>query len=161
MTTFLLYSEEHTAALARLVAEKLQRGYCVLLQGTLGAGKTFFARHLVRALVGDDALEVVSPTFLLVQDYQAKAGFPVMHYDFYRLEREEELWELGLEEMTRTAVTIIEWPGIAMPYLPKDQLAISFEMVENQPDARSVTLEAYGACEPLLSQLHEEWTPDV
>ena len=83
-----LPDEAATAALAHRLAPALAAGDVLALRGDLGAGKTAFARSLIRALVGDDETEVPSPTFTLVQTYDTATGAgdaPVWHFDLYRL----------------------------------------------------------------------------
>jgi len=86
-----------TERLAGRLAPLLRPGDLVLLGGDLGAGKTAFARALLRALADDPALEVPSPTFTLVQPYETRR-LPVLHADLYRLGSAEEVFELGLDE---------------------------------------------------------------
>src|SRR5690606_35179228 len=88
-----LPDEVATARLAEDVAMRVRPGDVIALSGGLGAGKTSFARALLRALADDAALEVPSPTFTLVQTY-ALARFPVSHVDLYRLAGAGELEEL-------------------------------------------------------------------
>lgn len=79
------------------------------LSGPLGAGKTVLARGFVRRLCGE--IEVVSPTFNLVQSYvPKKLGCPLYHLDLYRLKNPAEVWELGLEDMLDEGICLIEWP---------------------------------------------------
>lgn len=79
------------------------------LEGELGAGKTVFAKGLARHY-GVDPNQVTSPTFALVARY-GEGSRPVYHLDLYRIERPEELRELGIEEMEEEeAVVIVEWP---------------------------------------------------
>jgi tRNA threonylcarbamoyladenosine biosynthesis protein TsaE len=107
-TTLALPTLAATEALAARLAPLLRSGDAVLLQGQLGAGKTAFARALLRALTGDPALDVPSPSFTLVQTYDTPAG-PVHHYDLWRIDRADDLAELGLEEAVRD-IALIEWP---------------------------------------------------
>lgn len=116
-------------ALAASFAPLLQRGDCLLLEGDLGAGKTEFARALIRALANDDALEVTSPTFTLMQSYPVtlrgeKAA--CWHVDLYRIEDPAELVELGLEDALEEGVLLVEWPGIAQTAFPPEALHITF-----------------------------------
>lgn len=97
-----------TQAFATLVAEVSQPGDVITLQGDLGAGKSEFARAFIRSLLGLDT-QVPSPTFTLVQLYD-ETDLPVWHFDLYRLEKAEEVWELGLEEALEGGICLIEWP---------------------------------------------------
>ena len=106
--TLFLTDDDATAALGRRLAAILRPGDLVLLEGDLGAGKTALARTVVRTLVGDDRLDVPSPSFALVQPYEAN-GFPVLHADLYRLGGPREVDELGLFDRA-DAIVLVEWP---------------------------------------------------
>ena len=129
------------ADLARLeraagtLAESLQPGDVVALTGALGAGKTTFARALVHALHGAD--EATSPTFTFWHRY---AGSPnVNHLDLYRVERPEELVELGLEEAFESdAVVLIEWPERAPGLVPRTAVRVTIAGAGSEP--RTLTI---------------------
>lgn len=106
--TLFLADDDATAALGRRLAAVLRPGDLVLLEGDLGAGKTALARTVVRTLVGDDRLDVPSPSFALVQPYEAN-GLPVLHADLYRLGGPREVDELGLFDRA-DAIVLVEWP---------------------------------------------------
>ena len=104
-------SEAQTIALAQDVAATLDAGDVVCLYGTLGMGKSVFARAVIRALCGDNDLDVPSPTFTLVQIYdEPDMPAPIWHFDLYRLEEAEEIYETGWEEALGEAILLIEWP---------------------------------------------------
>jgi tRNA threonylcarbamoyladenosine biosynthesis protein TsaE len=106
--TLFLADDEATAALGRRLAAVLRPGDLVLLEGDLGAGKTALARTVIRTLVGDIRLDVPSPSFALVQPYEAN-GLPVLHADLYRLGGPREVDELGLFDRP-DAIVLVEWP---------------------------------------------------
>lgn len=126
-----LASLEDTKALAESIAPALRVGDALCLSGDLGAGKTTFTQHLVRAL-GCDA-EVTSPTFTMLQTYPvtlAGQKTELWHYDLYRVEDPKALTELGLEE-AREKLLVIEWPERCRDlYLPS-QLTLAFSFVDN------------------------------
>lgn len=113
----------------------------LLLDGELGAGKTFFASALIHALGLPESIPVTSPTFTLMHHYHGK--FPICHADAYRLERPEELLTLGLQEaIDQEAVVIVEWGSRLAPSLRASWLGITFAFVDAM--ARGVQLSAYG-----------------
>ena len=103
-----LSDDAATAALGARLAAALAPGSLVLLEGDLGAGKTALARSIVRTLVGDPRLDVPSPSFALVQPYEAN-GRPLLHADLYRLREAREIDELGLFDRA-DAIVLVEWP---------------------------------------------------
>ncbi len=131
-----------TAALARAVAGRARQGDVIALSGDLGAGKTHFARAFIHALSGDEAETVPSPTFTLVQVYE-RTPAPVWHFDLYRLEQPEEVYELGFEDALAQGISLIEWPERLGPLLPRDRLDIALAFTEN-PDARLAALSGHG-----------------
>jgi tRNA threonylcarbamoyl adenosine modification protein YjeE len=101
-------SDEHaTTRLAQLLAPLLTAGDTVLFEGEIGAGKTHFCRSLIQARLGHDE-DVPSPTFTLVQSYDADVG--IVHADLYRLTHPDEARELGLDEAFQTCICLVEWP---------------------------------------------------
>jgi tRNA threonylcarbamoyladenosine biosynthesis protein TsaE len=111
MVEIFLADESATNAVGARLAALLRPGDLVLLDGDLGAGKTALARAVIRALTGDPRLEVPSPTFALVQPYEA-AGIPIIHADLYRLASEREIDELGFFD-NPDAIVLVEWPARA------------------------------------------------
>lgn len=133
-----LADEAATGRLAEDVAAVLKPGDVIALEGDLGAGKTSFARSLLRALAGDAALEVPSPTFTLVQDYPLRR-FPVAHFDLYRLGGPDELTEIGFDAAIRGGAALVEWPDRAGDEMPAE--ALRLELVQGPgPDARVARL---------------------
>jgi tRNA threonylcarbamoyladenosine biosynthesis protein TsaE len=118
-----LEDEAATAALARRLAPYLQLGDVIALSGDLGAGKTSFARALIRAMSGPEEAEreVPSPTFTLVQSYETSAG-PIHHFDLYRIQSPDELTEIGWEEALADGIVLVEWPQRAGALLPAGRL---------------------------------------
>ncbi|MEE7477317.1 tRNA (adenosine(37)-N6)-threonylcarbamoyltransferase complex ATPase subunit type 1 TsaE [Methylobacterium hispanicum] len=105
-----LPEEGATEDLGLFLAEFLLPGDVVALSGGLGGGKTTLARAVIRELTGDPDLEVPSPTFTLVQPYTGRDGRMIVHADLYRLRGADELVEIGFDEMTEAAITLVEWP---------------------------------------------------
>jgi tRNA threonylcarbamoyladenosine biosynthesis protein TsaE len=119
-----LYDQAGTEALAATLAGRLRPGDAVLLSGPLGAGKSTFARALIRAAAGDPALDVPSPSYTLVQSY-ATPDLTLHHFDLWRLSGPHGLVELGWEE-ARADVVIVEWPDRLGEFLPADAIEIAF-----------------------------------
>src|SRR5581483_3687640 len=139
-----LVDEKATQALMLDVAAVLEPGDLITLSGDLGAGKTTFARALIRHLAGDDAIEVPSPSFTLMQTYELPR-FTLVHADLYRLSGPGELAELGFEDIPESAVTVLEWPDRAAGALPADRLDIALTLVPAQgPAARHARITGYG-----------------
>lgn len=127
--------ETETGQLADDIAMILKAGDVVCLSGDLGAGKSTFARALIRTFAADVGLEVPSPTFTLVQTYEFPR-FDLSHFDLYRLEEPEELEELGLEDLLETGAALIEWPERAESLLPRDALWIQIVQPDEETDNR-------------------------
>ena len=134
-----LADEAATARFAATLAPLVQRGDVIALWGDLGAGKTIFARGFLRALGVEE--DVPSPTFTLVQSYPAGA-VTVYHFDLYRIEAVEEIYELGIEDAFEDGVSLIEWPDRLRGLLPGDRLDITFEIV---PSGRRALVTAHGS----------------
>lgn len=113
-------SQPDLEAHARALGTLLSSGHCIALSGPLAAGKSVFARALIRHRIGDPEAEVPSPTFTLVQYYHAEEGTPLVHADLYRLSDPQEIFEIGLLDDMLDAICIIEWPERAAPLLPVD-----------------------------------------
>ncbi|MEE9291927.1 MAG: tRNA (adenosine(37)-N6)-threonylcarbamoyltransferase complex ATPase subunit type 1 TsaE [Acidobacteriota bacterium] len=122
--TLVTHSESETTRAGVELAADLAPGDVVLLIGDLGLGKTVLARGIAAGL-GVDPSEVHSPTFTLVNQYQGRV--PVHHVDLYRIERESDLGELGLEEILGgEGVAIVEWGERLGRYGVRDGLEVSF-----------------------------------
>lgn len=113
---FNLKNETETICLGQKLAHLAQKGDVFALYGTLGMGKSVLARAFVQELT--HAEEVPSPTFTLVQSYEAPE-FEIYHFDLYRLKNPDEIFEIGVEEAIYEGVSLIEWPERMLPYLPR------------------------------------------
>ncbi|MGZ8409827.1 MAG: tRNA (adenosine(37)-N6)-threonylcarbamoyltransferase complex ATPase subunit type 1 TsaE [Hyphomicrobium sp.] len=139
--------------LAQVVALKIRAGDTLALHGDLGAGKTTFARALIRAMLGDDEAEVPSPTFALVQSYETPR-LGLAHIDLYRLSDENEALELGISDLAANGAVLIEWPERAPSLLGGDRLDIMLSE-SGGGDLRDVVVEARGTWEPRLARLRD------
>jgi tRNA threonylcarbamoyladenosine biosynthesis protein TsaE len=132
--------EQATAALGAALAEVLPAGTTVALCGTLGAGKTRLVQAIAEAL-GVDRHNVISPTFVLVQEHHGRR--PIYHIDAYRLRDDDEFLALGPEEFFDSdALTLIEWADRVEDCLPKDHIEVRIEVVG--PESRRFEINAVG-----------------
>jgi N-acetylmuramate 1-kinase len=139
-----LENEDAIAGLAADVAALVGPGDLVTLSGGLGAGKTAFARALIRILTGEQDIEVPSPAFTLMQIYEG-LNFPILHADFYRIEKPRELMELGFDEACDGALVLVEWPERAGDTLDAGRLDIELSLDPDKgPGYRAVTLTGSG-----------------
>ncbi|MBB4186644.1 hypothetical protein GGE07_003304 [Sinorhizobium terangae] len=132
-----LKDEAATIELGEDLALALKAGDCVALSGDLGAGKSTFARALLRAIADDETLEVPSPTFTLVQNYDLR--IPVAHFDLYRLADASELDELGFDEALSDGICLVEWPEKAEEALPSERITLTFT---HEGDGRRLAISA-------------------
>ncbi len=106
--------------------------------GQMGAGKTTFITALCRVLGVEDTVN--SPTFTLVNEYEAGDGMPIWHFDFYRIERLEEALDIGFEEyLYGDGLCLIEWPENIGPLLPEDCLKVRLEVTGD--DRRRISFD--------------------
>lgn len=134
-----LSSEDETTKLAQAIAPHLQGGDVILLEGSIGAGKSFFSRALILSLL-EIPEDIPSPTFTLVQTYEAP-DFEIWHCDLYRLTSPYEAQELGLEDAFEDAVCLVEWPDRLGDLSPQDALKFHLETTDT-PQTRHATLTA-------------------
>ena len=135
-----LKDEDATADLAQKIASCAKIGDVIYLRGTLGMGKSSFARAFIRSQSDVKNLEVPSPTFTLVQTYM-DLKVPVWHFDLYRLECPEEIDEIGIDEALSSAVSLIEWPERLGSLSFANTLSITLEP-GIEPDGRFAHLSA-------------------
>ena len=126
--SFYCKDEEDTKKLATKFAKIAKKGDVLALYGTLGAGKSTFSRYFIQSLCGN--IDVPSPTFTLVQMYDTDY-FTIYHYDMYRLKKQEDAFELGIEEAFYEGVNLIEWPENIENLLPKNCWKVKIETNEN------------------------------
>ena len=145
-----LVDADATARLGQWFATRLQAGDCLLLEGQIGAGKSHFARAFIQARLGR-AEDVPSPTFTLVQSYQADVE--IWHADLYRLSHPDEVLELGLEEAFDSAICLIEWPDRLGSLLPKRAMLLRFTL---EGEGRRVAFLP-GQRTDLVADLAKDW----
>ena len=125
-------------ALGARIAAVVQPGDAILLDGPLGAGKSVLARALIRAMAADPALEVPSPSYTLVQEYDTPAG-PLHHFDLWRLDGPAGVVELGWDD-ARTGIVVVEWASRLGSLRPVDALSIA---LAHDGDARTALLSGW------------------
>lgn len=142
VTRYTLENVEATSAFGAALGEVISQGGApfepVFLIGPLGAGKTTLARSVIVSLIG--AVEVSSPTYPLVQTY-TDGALEIWHADLYRLEHEDELIELGLEEAFDTGLVLVEWPDRLGRFAPVDRLEV---VISPTDDAVARTVDVMG-----------------
>ena len=134
------YSPEETRALGRRLARQLCAGDVLLLWGNLGAGKSEMTRGIAEGL--GVAGPVTSPSFTIMNMYD-DGRVPLYHFDWYRLESAEELYEMGMEEyLGGDGVAVVEWPSQCPEAIPETHLAVHLTPVGD--NERDVTFTPMG-----------------
>lgn len=142
-----------TEALGRLLGRHLKDGDVLCLSGDLGAGKTLLSRGIATSL-GVEPEAVTSPTFAIMNVYEGKE-LEVRHFDLYRLNRPEELEDIGFGEYAGgEGVTLIEWAELFSEQLPEEYLQV---VLRHESAGRRATLAARGPrYERLLKEVEED-----
>lgn len=121
-------SSEHESVLfAASFAKQLTAHDIVTFTGELGSGKTFLCRQIIRNLC-ESNINVISPTFNMLQVYET-SSFMIYHFDFYRLNNVEEVYEIGVEDALGSGLCLIEWPQIIYKILPCNAFHLHLEIV--------------------------------
>ena len=121
-------SEVETQKVANMFSEIINSGDIIALSGNLGTGKTFFVKSFAKCF---DVDNVTSPTFAIVNTYNGK--LKINHFDFYRIKKIEELYDIGFEEylFNNSSITIIEWAEMFEEILPENIFRIEILHLEN------------------------------
>ena len=154
MFTHITQSPYGTVKLAEKVAQRVREGTVICLEGVLGAGKTLFVQSMARTLGVQG--EVTSPTFNLMNIYE---GFcPIVHFDLYRLNTEEELEDIGFYEYTDfpDGIVFIEWAEKFPDALPDDYVKIEIERIKDSRNMRRINFSCVGGeHEEFIKELEE------
>lgn len=135
----ILTSPEETAHLALEFAAQLKPGDTVAFFGNLGTGKTFFIKQICAALQTEE--EATSPSFTIINEYHTREGLKIVHVDFYRLESDAELQNLGLDEfLYNDNICLIEWAGKIQSFLPAERYDVFIRFVEGNLPARKIDI---------------------
>ena len=138
MLNYKINSKDEMAKFAIDLAKKIEAPKILALSGTLGVGKSFFAKNFINFLQKNPT-PVLSPTFNLVYNYQTIKG-EIYHFDLYRLKSEEELENIGFFDAINNNITLIEWPEIAKKYLSKNILSLNIEADKNNEESRIISI---------------------
>jgi tRNA threonylcarbamoyl adenosine modification protein YjeE len=139
MKKVVINSKNEMINFAREIASSCHIGDVIALYGTLGAGKSFFAKNFISSLQNQEC-EILSPTFNLVYSYETKKG-EISHFDLYRLKSAQELENIGFFDAIKNTISLIEWPEIAEDFLPKNHKKIIIKFLSNgAEEAREVVL---------------------
>ena len=126
--TIIVDNESETSQIAKEFARVIRSGDIVALIGDLGTGKTFFVKRIADDY---DYSEANSPTFAIVNVYTGE--IKINHFDFYRIKKLEELYDLGFDEylMDDSSITFIEWADMFPEILPKKRFEITIRSLSN------------------------------
>lgn len=139
MDTIEINSIDRISDAAAWVLEHAQGRRIVAFFGSMGAGKTTLIRGICDLLGVEDC--VTSPTFAIVNQYLTADDEPVYHFDFYRLEKPEEAFDMGYEEYFDSgALCLVEWPEKIDPLLPPDTLRVYIETDPGREEFRRISI---------------------
>ena len=131
------YHLDQVPDVAKMILESV-KNKTLLFYGEMGTGKTTLIKELIKQLGVTDI--VSSPTFSLVNEYRSENGESIYHFDFYRIEDEEEAYDIGIEEyFSSNSWCFIEWPGKVENLLPLDSVAIHLSI--NMDDTRNIQIK--------------------
>lgn len=129
--TFTARSTDELESVARSVIEWKPGTRVFALQGKMGSGKTTFIKSLCSFLEVEDV--VSSPTFALVNEYTTRKGEPVFHFDFYRIKKTEEVYDIGYEEYFYGGdYCFIEWPELVTNLLPENYILVRITVNDDE-----------------------------
>lgn len=138
---FISNSPEETIRFGENIGNQLQKGDLIALNGDLGAGKTSLIKGIAKGLRSQD--DITSPSFSIINEYTGIV--PIFHFDFYRIDKPEDIEGLGYEEyFFSKGVTLIEWAKTIIDYLPEDLLLISIFMDYQNIFTRKIVFEPKG-----------------
>ena len=141
MYQFISNSEKDTINIAYNLAPYLKKGDIIILSGELGCGKTKFTEGILKYYGLEN--EISSPTFTIVNEYNAK-DVNIYHFDVYRLEDVEEFYAIGGEEYFLNGICVIEWGEMIEEALPHDYLKINFSKMKDDNNKRIIDIIQYG-----------------
>jgi len=136
MTEIIINNLEGIRESARQFISKMGEGSVFAFYGGMGAGKTTFVKAICEELGVEDV--VTSPTFAIVNEYRSEtSGELIYHFDFYRIKKLEEVYDMGYEDYFYSGATcFVEWPELVEELLPED--AVRVTIIENEDGTRTV-----------------------
>lgn len=135
MNTISIQDIEHIREAAREFIQQMGDAHVFAFYGKMGAGKTTFVKAICEELGVQDV--ITSPTFAIINEYEASStgqyeGIPIYHFDFYRIKKQEEVYDIGFEDYVESgSICLMEWPELIEDILPADTVKIS---ITEQPD---------------------------
>ena len=138
---YISHSPEETMNFASEIAKKLNVGDVIVLNGDLGSGKTKFTEGILKYFGLED--EVSSPTFTIVNEYNAK-NLNIYHFDVYRFSDSSEFYAIGGEDYFSQGLCIIEWGTLISDALPNEYIEINFEKYTENDDYRLLKIHTLG-----------------
>ena len=139
-----LSSIEDTQNFSKKISKIIKEGDIIFLYGEIGTGKTTFVRSIINHLEVENGIkksDVLSPTFNIVYDYDI-GKIKIHHYDLYRLKNYKDILELGIFEISKDQIKIIEWPNL-IELKPKDRIDILFQYSKLE-NSRKVEIVGFG-----------------
>ena len=135
MITIKIKDIEHIREAAREFINQMGEAHVFAFYGKMGAGKTTFVKAICEELGVDDV--ITSPTFAIINEYATNQQ-PIYHFDFYRIKKLEEVYDMGYEDYFYSgALCFIEWPELIEEILPEDAVRVS--IVEQEDGTRTVS----------------------
>ena len=126
----IIFKEEDIKQAAKQFVETMGENTVFAFYGKMGAGKTTFIKAVCEELGVDDT--VTSPTFAIVNEYEAAQGRPIYHFDFYRIKKVSEAYDMGCEEYFYSGhPCFIEWPELIEEVLPEETVNVTIEALPN------------------------------
>ncbi|WP_375331088.1 tRNA (adenosine(37)-N6)-threonylcarbamoyltransferase complex ATPase subunit type 1 TsaE [Candidatus Tisiphia endosymbiont of Oplodontha viridula] len=135
--SIILNNEQDSISFAQTIAKNLESSEIITFSGDLGCGKTFICREIIKYFCGP-ATHIISPTFNLLQIYTT-SKFTIYHFDLYRLNYLEEIYELGIEEAFQGNLCLIEWPELIEKILPRPITKIHLQILEGNKRSCSIS----------------------
>jgi len=137
-------SLKETENFSKKIAKIIKSGDIIFLYGEIGTGKTTFVRFLINHLEVENKIkksDILSPTFNIVYDYEI-GKIKIHHYDLYRLKNYRDILELGMFDLSKDYIKIVEWPEL-IEFKPKDRIDLLFEYTELE-DIRKIKIAGFG-----------------